>query len=58
MWRANELGSEDQDLGRGKDIIDRNPTSPKTREKWGTLSLFIDEKWATRLRSTMSRSGL
>jgi hypothetical protein len=44
---GNEPGSEDQDSGRGKDVINWNPTSPKTREKWGTLSLFIDEMWAT-----------
>ena len=24
------------------------PTSPKTREKWGTLGVFLDERWATR----------
>ena len=48
MWR-NELGSEDQDFGRGKDIIDQNPPLPEPREEWGTLSLFTDEKWATRL---------
>jgi hypothetical protein len=35
-------------FGRGRDIVDQNPTSPKTGENWGTLSLFIDEKWATR----------
>jgi hypothetical protein len=40
MWRANEPGSEDQDLRSRKDIINQNPTSTKTREKWGTLSFI------------------
>ena len=35
--RANEPGSEDQDSGRGKEHHNQNPTSPNTREKWGTL---------------------
>ena len=43
----DDLGTDDQDFGRGRDIVTQNPTSHKIREKWGTLSLFTDEKWAS-----------
>jgi len=59
---GNELGPEDQDFGRGKDIVDQNPLLPKPGRSRApsvylptgsgpptTLGLFTDEKWATRL---------
>ena len=37
---SNELDSEDQDFGRGKDIIDQNPLLPKPGRS-GAPSVYL-----------------
>ena len=51
---GNKLGSEDQDFGRGKDIINQDPISPQTREKSSTLSLFTGEQWPPALEQNFT----